>query len=135
VTNTFDRPVFARARQLCLAFPETNESWSWEHPNFRVGRKTFCTFEVVKGRPSIAFRLGPGDAEAALRRKGFFATPYGRGLWVSAWVDGSIDWKAIGLLVERGYRTVANKKLLKALDAGVMEVLRDRAAASDRRRR
>ncbi|MBI2189542.1 MAG: MmcQ/YjbR family DNA-binding protein [Acidobacteria bacterium] len=117
--------MFARARRLCLAFPETNETWSWEHPNFRVGRKTFCTFEMVKGRPSIAFRLAPSDAEAALRRKHFFATPYGRGLWVSAWVDGAIDWKLIGLLIERSYRTVANKRLLKALDASVTEVSPD----------
>jgi predicted DNA-binding protein (MmcQ/YjbR family) len=115
MTNTFERPVFARARRLCLALPETNETLSWDHPNFRVGRKTFCSFEMVKGRPSIAFRLAPADAEAALQRKHFFATPYGRGLWVSAWVDGVIDWKSIGLLVERSYRSVANKRLLKTL--------------------
>ena len=72
---------------------------------------------MVKGRPSIAFRLGPVEAAATLRRKHFFATPYGRGLWVSAWMDGAIDWKLIGVLVERSYRTVANKRLLKALDA------------------
>jgi predicted DNA-binding protein (MmcQ/YjbR family) len=117
VTIAFERPVFARARRLCLALPETSETSSWNHPNFRVRRKAFCAFEVVKGRPSIAFRLAPVDAAATLRRKHFFATPYGRGLWVSAWVDGAIDWKLIGLLVERSYRTVANKRLLEALDA------------------
>lgn len=113
--NIFERPVFARARRLCLACPETEETLSWNHPSFRVGRKTFCAFEMVKERPSIAFRLAPVDCEAALRRKHFFATPYGRGLWVSAWVDGTIDWKLIESLVGRSYRTVTSKRLSKAL--------------------
>lgn len=42
LTNKFERPVFARARALCLAFPETAETVSWGHPNFRAGKKTFC---------------------------------------------------------------------------------------------
>jgi hypothetical protein len=67
----------------------------------------------------MAFRLAPDDATAALRRTHFFATPYGRGLWISAWLDAGIDWKVIELLVECSYRTVANKRLVKALDAGV----------------
>jgi len=116
VTNAFERPVFARARRLCLAFPATTETSSWSHPNFRAGRKTFCTFEILNGRPAIAFRLAPVDVAAALRRKDFFATPYGRGLWASAWVDGGVDWKLIKSLLERSYRLVASKRLLTALD-------------------
>ncbi|HVZ22720.1 MAG TPA: MmcQ/YjbR family DNA-binding protein [Vicinamibacterales bacterium] len=97
--------------------PETTETSSWNHPNFRAGRKTFCTFEMVNDRPSIAFRVSAVDAAAALRRKQFFATPYGRGLWVSVWVDGQPDWTLIGRLIERSYRLVASKRLAKALDA------------------
>jgi predicted DNA-binding protein (MmcQ/YjbR family) len=117
VTSAFERPVFARARRLCLAFPATTETSSWGHPNFWAGRKTFCTFEILNGRPSIAFRLAPVDVAAALRRKDFFATPYGRGVWSSAWVDGGVDWKLIKSLLERSYRLVASKRLLTALDA------------------
>lgn len=116
LTSVFERPVFARARRLCLAFPETTETSSWSHPNFRAGRKTFCTFEIVSGRPSIAFRLTPVAVPAALRRKDFFATPYGRGLWASVWMDGAIDWKLIESLLEQSYRLVASKRLLTALD-------------------
>lgn len=116
MTRAFERPVFARARRLCLAFPETTETSSWGHPNFRAGRKTFCTFEILNDRPSIAFRLAPADTAAALRRKDFFVTPYGRGLWASAWVDGTVDWKLIESLLERSYRLVASKRLLTALD-------------------
>lgn len=116
MTSVFERPVFARARRLCLAFPETTETSSWSHPNFRAGRKTFCTFETVSGRPSIAFRLAPVDLAAALRRKDFFATPYGRGWWASVWLDGAVDWKLIESLLERSYRLVASKRLLTTLD-------------------
>ena len=116
MTSAFERPVFARARRLCLAFPATTETSSWGHPNFRAGRKTFCTFEIVSGRPSIAFRLTPVAVPAALRRKDFFATPYGRGLWASVWMDGLIDWKLIESLLEQSYRLVASKRLLTALD-------------------
>jgi predicted DNA-binding protein (MmcQ/YjbR family) len=94
------------------------------HPNFRAGRRTFVAFERVHGRPSIAFRLESAEVERLLRRPGrsgadgkpFFATPYGRGLWVSVWADGAIDWKAVASLVDRSYRVVALARMLKALD-------------------
>ena len=117
VANHFERAVFARARRLCLAFPETAETSSWGHPNFRAGRKTFCTFEIVSGRPSIAIRLSPADVELALRRKDFFTTPYGRGSWASMWLDATIDWKLIASLLERSYRLMANTRMLRLLDS------------------
>jgi predicted DNA-binding protein (MmcQ/YjbR family) len=117
VTGRFDRPVFARLRRLCLALPETVETSSWGHPNFRAGTKTFCTCEIVGGRPSFAFRVAPAEAERASRRKHFFATPYGRGRWVSRWVDVAVDWDAIARLLEHSYRLVANKRMRDALAA------------------
>lgn len=117
MTARFNRPVFARARRLCLALPETTEVASWNHPNFRAGGKTFCTFEIIKERPSIAFRLSPADVDRMLRRKDFFSTPFSRGLWVSLWVDNTVNWKAIAELVESSYRCVALKRMLKALAA------------------
>jgi len=113
----FQRPVYARARRLCLALPETSERTSWGHPNFRAGKKTFCAFEIVKGRPSIAFKVAPGRARQALRHPQFFETPYGRGRWISVWVDGDLDWTAIGELVEQSYRSVAIKRMLNTLDS------------------
>ena len=112
VTGVFERPAFARARRLCLHLPEVAETVSWGHPNFRVGRKTFCAFEVVGGRPSIAFKVSGTDAAAALQHPRFFATPYGRGVWV----DGAIDWKSIHSHIDRSYRLVAGKRLLALVD-------------------
>jgi predicted DNA-binding protein (MmcQ/YjbR family) len=108
---SFDRPLFARARRFCLALPEVQETLSWGHPNFRVRNRTFCAFELIGGRPSIAFRLPPADVEKALRREGFFATPYGRGRWASLWLDGAVNWREVQPLIERSYRELAGKRL------------------------
>ena len=116
MAGIFDRPVFVRARRMCLALPETSERTSWGHPNFRAGRKVFCAFEIVKGRPSIAFRLTASDRKAVERKTMAFATPYGRGLWVSVWIDDAIDWRLIARLIEQSYRAVAIKRLVNTLD-------------------
>lgn len=105
-----------RVRRLCLALPEAHEALAWGHPVFKAGTKTFAAIELVKGRPSVAFRLEPTDVDLLLKRKPFFATPYGRGLWVSAWADAPLDWPLVGRLVERSYRVVALKRMLKSLD-------------------
>jgi predicted DNA-binding protein (MmcQ/YjbR family) len=107
--ETQNEVTLTRLRSLCLALPETSETASWGHPNFKAGKKTFVAFERVKGRASIAFRLNSGDVERLLQRKQFFATPYGRGLWASLWADGRIDWRAVEDLVERSYRLVRSK--------------------------
>jgi predicted DNA-binding protein (MmcQ/YjbR family) len=114
--RTASRPVVERLRGLCLTLPETSERASWGHPNFRAGKKTFAAFEIIAGRPSIAFRLPPGDVEELLRGRNFFATPYGRGLWASLRVDEQIDWQLVDRLLRRSYRTVALKRMLAAMD-------------------
>jgi len=110
------RPIVRKLRALCLAFPETSEVSSWGHPNFRAGKRTFSTFEIVKGRPSIAFRLDTIDTDALRGQKNFFATPYGQGRWISVWVDGRVDWRLVARLLERSYRTVASRQMVTALD-------------------
>ncbi len=103
-------------RSRCLALPETTEKSSWGHPNFFAGRKTFVTFEIIGGRPSIAFRLTRDEIARLLQRRQFFETPYGRGQWVSVWADGLIDWALVDDLLRRSYRTVALKRMLAALE-------------------
>ncbi len=112
--RTTDR-VLQRLRELCLSLPETSEVGSWGHPNFRAGKRTFATFEWIKGRPSIAFRLDPPDVGLLLRRKQFFVTPYGRGLWVSLWADAPLNWRFVGHLLRRSYRVVALKRTIRVL--------------------
>jgi predicted DNA-binding protein (MmcQ/YjbR family) len=114
-TRSDPTQTLKRLRSLCLALPETSETSSWGHPNFKAGKKTFVAFERVKGRASIAFRLDPDDVDRLLGRSQFFVTPYGRGQWVSLWADGAIDWRAVSSLVSRSYRTVALKRMLARL--------------------
>jgi predicted DNA-binding protein (MmcQ/YjbR family) len=112
----FERPVVQKLRSICLGFPETSEKASWGHPNFRAGKRTFAAFEIIGGRPSIAFRLPPADVARLLRRKQFFATPYGRNLWVSLRADGALDWRFVESLLRDSYKTVALKRMIDALD-------------------
>ena len=112
-----DRPIVRRLRARCLSFPETSETWSHGHPNFRAGKKTFAAFEIVRGRPSIAFRLAPTNVERLLRRRDFFATPYGRGVWVSVWADVRLNWRLVERLVEKSYREIALRRMIAVLDA------------------
>ncbi len=114
--RTASRALVRRLRALCLALPETSERASWGHPNFRAGKKTFAAFEIVGGRPSIAFRLPPGEVEQLVRGKDFFPTPYGRGLWASMWVDGRVNWTLVERLLRASYRVVAVKRMLAALE-------------------
>ena len=123
-----------RVRRLCLALPEAREALAWGHPVFKAGTKTFAAIEMVDERPSVAFRLEPLDVDLLLKRKPFFATPYGRGLWVSAWADSRLDWPLIGRLVERSYRVVALKRMVKVLDDGETPTRPASTAAPEPRR-
>jgi len=114
--KTDDR-VLQRVRKLCLSLPESSEASSWGHPNFRAGKRTFATFEWIKGRPSIALRLSPTDVDLLLGRKGFFVTPYGQGQWVSCWADTSLDWDLVERLLHQSYRVVALKRMVAALES------------------
>ena len=108
--------VFDGVRALCLSFPEASEVSAWGHPVFRVRRKAFVAFEDWQERPSIAFRLEPLEVERLLERKTFFATPYGRGLWVSVWVDRAVNQKLLEKLARQSYRLMAGKRLSELLD-------------------
>lgn len=104
-------------RKLCLSLPEASETDSWGHPNFRAGKRTFAAFEVIKGRPFVAIRVDSGETDLLLlHRKDFFATPYGRGKWISTWADIELDWGLLAELIDRSYRKVALKRRIAELD-------------------
>ena len=115
-----------KMRDLCLSLPETTETDSFGHPNFKAGNKTFAVYEWYKGRPLIAFRLDAPDRDALLMDTAFFDPPYSQGKWVALWadkkeddakgVDEIIDEALLVDLVMRSYRTVALKRMLKVLD-------------------
>ena len=109
--------ALVRLRKLCLAYPETSETDSFGHPNFRAGKRTFATFERIGGRPTLAIRLGAETEAFLMQHRGAFASPYGRGQWVSLPADEAIDWTLVEQLLESAYRGVALRRMLTALDA------------------
>jgi len=113
--------VLQELRTVCLSLPETSERNSFGHPNFVAGQKTFVTFEQFSGRPSIAFRLDRDKIERLSGNPLFFATPYGRGQWLSLWVDATFDWNVVKVLVNGSYRLIALKRMRVALGARTPE--------------
>ena len=93
-----------RLRRLCQSLPDTEEGIGWGHPNFKVHGRTFCAFEILKGRPSIALNGAQEDVKRLKDRKHFTVTPYGRGVYVSRWLDESINWRELESLLRRSYR-------------------------------
>ena len=105
-------------RDICLALPESSEVETWGHPSFRAGKKTFAALEIISGRPSLAVRVEPLEADVPADDALFFVTPYGRGKWVSIWLDRKAPVSLIRELIGRAYRIVANKRMLAALAGG-----------------
>ena len=110
VDTRFERPVYARLRRLCLSLPGAEEGIAWGHPNFRVDARTFCTFEILRGRPTIAMKASPANVKRLSAHKNFLVTPYGRNVYVSRWLDGSINWRQLEALVKRSYKIATKEK-------------------------
>ena len=110
------KTVLEQLRKICLTLPETIETSAFGHPNFKAGKKTFVTYENFKGQDSIAFRVDPLQFDALLLDPRFFATPYGRGQWLSLPVDKAVDWSLVKDKVSSSYRLVANKRMLVSLE-------------------
>jgi predicted DNA-binding protein (MmcQ/YjbR family) len=108
--------VLRRVRNLCLSLPETTETGSWGHPNFRAGSRTFVTYEWIRRRPSIAFRLNRADVAKYAGVRGFIRTPYGRDKWISMKADGRVNWRLAKELILKSYKVVALKRMITALE-------------------
>jgi len=118
------RDPLTRLRKIVAAWPETAERLSHGAPTFWGGKKTFAMFlddHHGDGRVAIWCKLPPG-AQAELVEADpeiFFVPPYvGPSGWVGIRVDREVDWKMIAGLLEDGYRSVAPKRALVALDGG-----------------
>jgi len=110
--------VLTRVRNLCLSLPETTETGSWGHPNFRAGRRTFVTYEWIQRCPSIAFHLNRADVAKYAEVRGFIRTPYGRDEWISMKADGRVNWRLAKELILKSYKLVALKRMITALETG-----------------
>jgi len=110
VDARFERPVYARLRRVCVSLPDVEEGIAWGHPSFRVGGRTFCTFELLKGRPTIAMKASPADVKRLAVSDDFVVTPYGRSMYVSRWLDGRINWRQLEAVIKRSYKIAAKER-------------------------
>ena len=108
--------ILVRLRSICLALPETRETITWEHPNFRVGDKIFCSYSGDKNEQrSIGFKTGKEIQGVFLKDPRFFKPAYvGQHGWVGLHCDAApINWDEVEELVKQSYRLIAPKKLGK----------------------
>jgi hypothetical protein len=117
-----DDPL-GRLRTILEAWPETREKISHGAPTWWGGRKTFATFaDNHHGDGRVAVWVKSSFLEQELRVEAdpetFFVPPYvGPSGWVGMRLDRDPDWEAVEQLLEEGYRMVAPKRAIKALDA------------------
>lgn len=103
-----------RLRAICLVLPEVEERETWGGPTFRVRDKIFA-MERADGDRSAFWCKAPPGSQAVLTRADpdrFFVPPYvGHKGWVGMRLDRGVDWREVGIVVQRSYRLVAPKKL------------------------
>jgi len=116
------RDPLDRLREIIGAWPETDERISHGAPTFWGGKKTFATFHVNHhgdGRVALWCKVPPG-AQASLVESDpdvYFVPPYvGPSGWVGIRLDRKIDWRTVAGLLEEGYRSVAPRRAIRALD-------------------
>ena len=119
------RPL-TRLRKLCLALPEAHEVEAWGEPTFRIRNKLFAMYarrgnHHGAGRAALWCKASPSNQAlmVSAEPQRFFVPPYqGPFGWIGVWLDtAEPDWEELAMLIEDGYRAVAGKRLLAALES------------------
>jgi hypothetical protein len=114
-----------RLRKLCLSLPESHEVEAWGAPTFRIkGGKIFAMYSSAAsqhdpGRHSVWIKATKDNQELMIRSQPgrFFKPPYvGPSGWIGVYLDKSPDWDEVAELLRDGWRQIAPKKLLKAVE-------------------
>ena len=113
----------ARLRAIITEWPETREKISHGSPTWWGGRKTFATFydnHHGDGRVAVWVKSTFDEQEARVEAdpETYFVPPYvGPSGWVGMRLDRDPDWNVVEELLEDGYRMVAPKRAIAALEA------------------
>lgn len=112
-----DHPHLARVRALLERLPEAVEVRTWGHPTFRAGKRIFAIFGEHRGAPSFNVKALPAEQAESLEMAWCFPPPYtAHKGWIGVWAD-DVQWEELRPLLERGYRQVALKRMLRELEA------------------
>ena len=112
-----------RVRGIIRLLPETSEKLSHGAPTWWGGKRTFATYHdghYHDGVPAVWIKAPPGAQEALVdANPGRFYRPkyLGPSGWVGVRLTDSTDWDEVEALLVQGYRLVAPRRALAALDS------------------
>src|SRR4029453_18419331 len=124
-------PPLPRLRRLCLSLPETCETPTWGHPNFRAGKKIFVAFHADSHDvPCIWVQPGPMAPDIVKGDARFSQSRHGGTRWGGLRADLPLDWSLVQELVLESYRATASKTQVRQLDEAETMPRTRRTAAS-----
>jgi len=121
-TKSKGKDPLDRIRKTISAWPETDERISHGSPTFWGGKKTFASFHDNHhgdGRVALWIKSDRDTQEVltAANPDLFFIPPYvGPSGWIGVDFSSKPDWDVVSGLLEDGYRAVAPRRAIKALD-------------------
>ncbi len=101
-------PIYEKVKAICLSFPNTKLTMTWDSPHFRVGEKIFAGY----GHGKAGFKLEAEHAEERIEDDPRFErAPYvGRYGWVTMDLSKVRDWREVKTLIGESYRLIAKCK-------------------------
>ncbi|HKA89845.1 MAG TPA: MmcQ/YjbR family DNA-binding protein [Haliangiales bacterium] len=104
----------ARLRSVCAKLPGAEETTSFGHPAFRVGKKTFAVLDAYRGSACLCFKVAPSLQRMLVEDARYFAAPYGaKHGWTCLKLDARTPWRDAAALVRESWRLCAPKRLVR----------------------
>lgn len=104
-------------RQIILAFPETEETTSWDAPSFKVNKKAIIFWNPTHDCPVFKVPFEERDHLIEMDPDTFFTTDHHRPYPMVLARPGRVDIEWVRANIERTWRNQAKKATVKAWDA------------------
>ena len=112
-----DKKILARVRKICSRWPEVSEDVKWGRPHFSAGKKLFACVDRTHDRYSVSIKVTPMLQAELAEQEHWVLTPYSAHQgWITRYTDVKVDWEEIPEYLRVGYRLVAVKRMLTAMD-------------------